>query len=433
MRVVLVSILFTAGCLPPGGAHARESRLGELLRADRAHGESGAASIRFDGASLDRSTLVAAVLARNPDLDAARESWRATTREYPGAVAWSDPMVTYEVAPLSIGSSVPFGQRIQLSQRVPYPGKRQLAGDVALADADAAQADYETLRLELAETTVHAFDDYYVAMRALDVNAHHHEIIQRIQKSATAQYTAGRASQQDPLEAEGELIALDRERLQLETEQQGAIARINRLLRRPSGATLPPPPPTLEVVASGGEEVAVHPKQAAAAARIRARASEVATGERGFYPDFELMASYDSMWSDWQHRFMVGVGIEVPLQRGTRRAAVARARAQEAAATAELTSVGDMLAEERSRAGREVEEARGTIALYEHRALPNARTRIDAALAGFTVGQNTFSAVMMAEHSLRDVELRLEQARADLDRKLATLDRVSGRIAGGGS
>jgi outer membrane protein, heavy metal efflux system len=129
---------------------------------------------------------------------------------------------------------------------------------------------------------------------------------------------------------------------------------------------------------------------------------------------------------------MIGVGIEIPLQRDGRRGAVDRARAEQAKAAAELVSTTDMLAEDRERGRQEIVEATSTIELYEKRAVPNARTRVDAALAGFTSGQNSFSSVVMAEHALRDAELGLEQARAELDRKRAAYARASGRIAGGG-
>ncbi len=434
MRPHLVPILIVsifAGCASATGGREHDAMLSALARAERDHPPTIGDDVPLGNESLDRAALVAAVLARNPDLDAARATWRAATAAYSSTTAIADPMLTYEVAPFSIGAAdVPFGQRIEVSQKLPYPGKRRLAGASVLADADAAQADYATLRLELAEATVHAFDDYYLAARALEVNTHHHELIERVQKSATAQYVVGHASQQDPLEAEGELITLDRERLMLETQRRSAVARINRLLRRRSDAVLPPPPNTLVIATSSRDVVAQHPKQLAARARIRARSSEIASAERAFYPDLEVMASYDSMWSDWQHRWMIGIGIEIPLQRGGRRGAVDRARAEQAKATAELASVTDMLAEDRDRAAREVDERSAAITLYEQRALPNARTRVDAALAGFTAGQNTFSTVLMAEHALRDVELELEQTRADLDRRIATLDRLAGRIAG---
>ena len=381
------------------------------------------------GTPLDRAALVAAVLARNPDLETARQSWRGAVAGYPAAVALADPMLSYELAPFSVASDMPFGQRVQISQKLPFPGKRGLAGAAALAGAEAARADYGTLRLGLAEAAVHAFDDYYVAARAMEVNAHHRAMVAQIEASATAQYTAGRAGQQDVLEAEGEVIGLDRERLMLETQQRAAAVRINRLLHRPPGAVLPPPP---ELLAAARPAAAIaQDLKAAAEARVRERTAELASAERAFYPDLELMAGYDSMFDAWQHQLTLGVAIEIPIERRGRHGSVERARAGLAAATAALASVEDVLAEDRQRARQEVDEARAALALYEQRAVPNARARTDAALAGFAAGQAAFSSVMTAERALREIELGLERARADLDRRTATLDRLSGRIAGG--
>jgi len=307
---------------------------------------------------------------------------------------------------------------------------RQLRGDAAIAEAEAAQADLETVRLDLAEATVRAFDDLYIAARALEINQHHRELLERIERSVIAQYTAGRASQQDPLEARARIIDLERERLMLETQRRVAAAMLNRLLHRKADAELPPPPAQLTVAASS-DAPREHPRRAAAAARARARAADGEDAKLAFYPSFEVMGSYDSMWDNWQHRWMIGVGIEIPLQRDKRRADVERARAEQARAAAELASVTDMLEEGRERARQEVEESRKTLELYEKQLLPTSRQRVDAALAGFTAGQNPFSMTVMAEHELRDVELATERTRADLDRRLAELDRLEGRVPGG--
>jgi len=427
--VSIPSLLILAGCAGPSGARAHEAMLGELRTLERAQPAQLGEDLALGTPALDRAALVAAVLGRNPELDQARETWRAAVAAYPAAVALADPMLTYEVAPFSITGNVPYGQRIELRQKLPYPGKRQLAGEAALADADAARADYGTLRLALAEAAVQAFDDDYVAARAIEVNAHHRAMLERIEDSARTQYTVGRAGQEDLLEAEGEVITLERERLMLDTQQRAAIARINRLLRRAPDAPLPPPPDQLPAPAPA--TVAVQDPRAAAEARVRERRAELAGAERTRYPDLEVMAGYDSMFGDWQHQLTLGIAVELPLERRGRHGSIERARAALAAATAELTSVGDTLAEDRDRARREVDEAAAVLALYDQRAVPNARARAAAALTGFTTGQAAFSTVMMAERALREVELDLERARADLDRRTATLDRLSGRIAGG--
>lgn len=426
------ALVAVAGCVAGGGARPDDALVAAVARAESERARVPPledASLVMDGA-LDRAAVVAAVLARNPGLDAARASWRAAVAAYPSAVALDDPMVRYALAPFSIGADARFGQRIEVSQKLPWPGRRRLRGDAAIADAEAAQADLEALRLDLAEAAVQAFDDDYLAVRALDINRHHRALLERIETSAIAQYTAGRASQQDPLEARAHLIELDRERLTLETQRRAAVAVLDRLLHRTAGAELPPPPARLAVAPPAGAR-REHPRRIAAAARVRARRAEAEDAGLAFTPSFELMGAYDSMWDTWQHRWMIGVGIEIPLQRGRRDAEVERARAEQAKAAAELASVTDVIEGERARARDEVDESTRAIELYEQQLLPVARQRVDAALAGFTAGQAPFSAVVMAEHELRDVELAIERTRTDLDRRAAALDRLEGRIPGG--
>ena len=143
----LSSVLVTglAGCI--NGAHVRQH---DILYAAVSRADSDRARVQdvddaslVVGGELDRAKVVAAVLARNPDLDVARATWRAAVAAYPSAIALDDPMASYAIAPFSIGSDVPFGQRIEVSQRLPWPGKRELRGDAAIADAEAMQADYE--------------------------------------------------------------------------------------------------------------------------------------------------------------------------------------------------------------------------------------------------------------------------------------------------
>jgi outer membrane protein TolC len=96
------------------------------------------------------------------------------------------------------------GQIIQLSQRLPFPGKRPLQGLIALAEADALQEDYEAVRLNLALIVSQLYDDYYVVERALEINTQHQALLHDLQRAVEAQYIVGRATQQDVIQAEAE-------------------------------------------------------------------------------------------------------------------------------------------------------------------------------------------------------------------------------------
>jgi outer membrane protein TolC len=422
------------------GAGNREDALWreyrELARARDTH--TGGESLFANAKELDRGALVAAVLARNPSVAAAREGLRAALAEIPQATTLEDPMVGYELAPLSVIGAVPFGQVISIRQKLPFPGKRRLAGEAALAMAEAEAAEIDVVRLELAQMASELFDDYYVAARALEINAHHRVLYEQMKKSAEAQYVAGRAAQQDPIQAEVQLARLERERITLEAERDQIIARFNGLLHRAAWMALPPPPADIELAeAPTGtsaelQELALRrrPQREAANARILAARARIAVAERAYYPDFELMGSYNSMWDMPEHRWMLGVMIDVPIQRGRRRAAVEQAEAQTARARFEDERLVDEICVDVDRAHRRVLEAAALVDVHEKKLVPAARAQVDAARAGFTSAQNSFVAVVQAQENLREGELELATARAELSRRRAALARAVGFIPG---
>jgi outer membrane protein, heavy metal efflux system len=408
----------------------------ELARTRDAHPDDAAP---FTNArELDRPELVAAVLARNPSIAAAREGLRAALAEIPQATALDDPMVGYEVAPLSIAGQAPFGHAVSVRQKLPFPGKRRLAGDAALAMAETEAAEIDVVRLGLAQLTSELYDDYYAAARALEINAHHRMLYEQMKKSAEVQYMAGRAAQQDPIQAEVGLARLERERIMLEAERDQIVARLNGLLHRAASASLPPPPSELALASAPTgtsaelQDLALRrrPQREAAHARIRAAHARTAVAERASYPDVELMGSYNSMWDMPEHRWMVGVMIDIPLQRARRRAAVGQAQAQTARARFEDERLVDEIRVEVDRAHRRVVEATALVEVQEKKLVPAARAQVDASRAGFASARNSFAAVVQAQENLRESELELELGRAELSRRRAALARAVGLVPG---
>ncbi len=428
----------TIGCA--AGEKAREDALWREYRASSrtyAQQQDGASLFAGDP-HLQREALVAAVLARNPSVNATREAVRAALAEIPRATALADPMLGYELGPLSIAGDAPFAQVVSIRQKLPFPGKRRRAGEVALAMAEAEAAEVGVVQLELAQMASELYDDYFVAARALEINTHHKGLLEQIKKSAEAQYVAGRASQQDPIQAEVELAHLERERITIESERDQIVAQLNGLLHRAPASVLPPAPADLGLASAPTgtsaelQELAVRkrPQREAANARIRAAGAKRAVAERDYYPDFELMGSYNSMWDMTAHRWMVGVMIDVPIQRGKRRAAVDQAEAEIARARFEDERLVDDIRVEVDRAARRVTEAKALVDVHVNKLLPASRAQADSARAGFTAAQNSFLAVVEAHKNLREIELSLAMARAELSRRRATLSRVVGFVPG---
>ncbi|MBW3564497.1 MAG: TolC family protein [Acidobacteria bacterium] len=383
---------------------------------------------------LERNELVLSVLQRNPDIEAARQALRAAEQRIIQAGALDDPMLMSSIAPLSIGGSDRFGARIEGRQRLPFPGKRKLRTDIARAKSAVAQNDLESLRLQLALITSTLYDEYYLVERSLEITREHIALLGELKESAEAQYVVGRASQQDPLQAEVELTHLVHQEIILATDRREIIARLNELLHRAPAADLPSPPRQLlasEIEIPDREMLQAlalerQPVLEAASARLEAERAGIELARLDFYPDFDLMGSYNSMWMSTEHQYMVGVGINLPVWREKRRAAVREAEAEAESVENEIASIKDEIMSEVERAWLEIAEARHVIELYSDRLLPAARDQVAAAHAGFIADRNSFVAVVEAEKNLRSVELRYEEAIAALMTATSRLERAVG-------
>src|SRR5262249_31672106 len=152
------------------------------------------------------------VLARNPSLAQMIAAWQAAAARYPQVVSLEDPMVTGRLGPGSFGSNnVDFAYMVEVSQKLPFPGKLALRGQNALAEANAAEQNVDDMRLQLVESAKIAFFDYLLAHRALEVNAESLKLLQGARADAESRYENGKADQQDMLGAEVE-IGRERER-----------------------------------------------------------------------------------------------------------------------------------------------------------------------------------------------------------------------------
>jgi len=398
------------------------------------HGESLATAD-----SLDRAAFVQAVLDRNPSLEASRQAWRAALAEHAQESAIDDPMLEYSFAPLSIASSdVGYGQVITLSQKLPWPGKKALAGEVALAEAEAAQENFAATRLHLALMASLLFDQYYAVERSLELNEQHYALVQDIKAAAQAQYETGRASQQEPLQAEVELAHVEHQRIVLTSRRAIVVAQMNGLLHQAPETPLPPSPVALDIpdwperASADLQEEALgnRPELRAQQAHIRSGEAARDLAERESYPDFGVMTSYNSMWAMPEHQWMVGFSLNIPLQLGRRRGAVEEAEARIAQAKANLLSVRDEVRVDVEKARQRLIEAGHVVHLYRARLLPAARAQIDAARSGYVTGQTGFQALIDSERSLRNVELNYQEALATLGERRAELVRTVGRIPG---
>ncbi len=432
---VLAAAALTLGACATGSQSDRYDAMRAQLRAQSPppadENPFGSAKV------LSRSSLVAAVLQRNPSIDAARATWQAALARYPQETALPDPMFGYSVRPRSFGSSqVDPANDFALSQALPFPGKLALRGERALAEAGAAESELDTERLQLATFASSLFDGYWLAERALETIAQHVRLLDEVHAVALSRYAAGSGSQQDVLAAQTEQAMLDHREIELGADRRILAERINTLLHRPPESDLPRSPPELEALPTNELDAGAlvagalekRPELLVRQSEIRAREADVALARREFLPDFTLRAAYEGSWQEDPLKPVVGIELNVPLQLGRRRAALEEADARLTREKSRLRKQEDRVRFEVTSAIERLREARHLLHISQDTLLPAARDRVAGARAEFASGGVTFLELVDAERALRTAEQATYEAHSNLSVRSAELAGAVGEM-----
>ncbi|MGH8592586.1 MAG: TolC family protein, partial [Gammaproteobacteria bacterium] len=377
--------------------------------------------------------LVQAVLSQNPSLPAMQAARDAAEARIVQASALNDPMFSYAFAPATVGvSDLDFSQTFELSQSLPWPGKRRLRGEAAQHEAKAAHEGIDSQRLKLIALAKSVFADWYFIHEAIRINRVNQDLLQEFRHITETKYSTGLASKQDALQADVELNMLTHQAILLERQRREVLAAINKLLNRtpdqaiPAPAPLPAPVPAPDAAALRARAMNAQSELKILATRIQSSRARALLASRDIYPDFELVAGYDSFWDREEQRFTVGVAVNIPLDRTKRRAAADEYQALMKQAEWELAEKRSALAGEVQRAYDGVQETLHVRALYRERLLPIAAENLEAAKADYAAGQGDFLALVTAEKNVMQTDLGERQSLADYHRRLAELERLVG-------
>ena len=390
-------------------------------------------SIVFEEHTLTADSLVASVLRVNPGIAELSAAAKAAAFSVEPAGSFDDPVLSYAFAPRTFGrEGQGLNQKIELSQSIPWPGTLAAREQAARSSSLAASESVDALRLHVAALAQSAYAEWYFTHRAMDIHESTDNLLEELRSVAETRYAAGRALQQDVLQVELEQLHLHRHGLLLAMQKETARAQINALLNRPPESHVPEPGPVstpkniapLEILRDYALQA--HPELRSLDARIASHEAQVTVAEKALWPDLRFTAGYNSLWDEADKRPIIGISINVPLNRSKRRAEVNRANWEVRRTQSRLANQRAQLLGELARARAEVVESLESVELYENSLLPLADEFLDAALADYQSGAGDFLSVIAAEkHRLTAAE-ELERNRADYIRRSAELDRWAG-------
>jgi outer membrane protein TolC len=393
---------------------------------------------------LQVEALIEQVLARNPSLSQMVAAWQAASARYPQVTSLEDPMFAATIGPGTISSDDPgveFAYRLEVSQKLPFPGKLRLRGENALAEASAAGRDVDDMRLQLVESARTAFYDYFLVERALEVNEDSLRLLREFRKNAQTRYETGLVPEQDVLQADVEIGKEQDRRLELDQIRHVAVARINTLMHLPPDSPLPPPrqqPPVIEELPDApvlrATALARRPDLRALADRIAAEEASLELAHKESYPDFEPFFMYDRFMGNLSGNrdltTMLGLRLNLPVYRGRRDGAVAEAEARIAQRRAELNRLTDQVNYQVEEAYAQVKRRDKSVRLYRDTILKTAEANVKAAQSAYVSGKTPFLSLLEAQRNVVNLRQRYYEALSDYFLRRAALERAVGGSTG---
>jgi cobalt-zinc-cadmium efflux system outer membrane protein len=381
--------------------------------------------------------LLAYAREHNPELAASRLDAEAAQQRAEPASALPDPVLRtqrYDVtsqATNMIPNVMPI-QSYQLSQFVPWFGKRDLQRGIATAQIDQANgqtvADWSDLANRL--KTAYAMNYYLAASEQLTQQTL--DLLENLEQIVRERYSNGLSSQQDVVRVQVETTTLLGELIGIQNEHHHEHAKLNSLLSRPVNAALAEPvqPRPLPPTASLNEDAllerlrAHNPQLQIAEAQIQSadKNRELAYSNR--YPGFTLgvgRTQYSSI-NTWD----VMVEFSIPLQQSVRRSQEHEAAAMLAAASARKQSALNEAESSLSENLSALESARRTETLISTRLLPQSELTYQSALAGYETGKVDFATLIDAQRQILQARQQQLKAQLEAQSRLADIEKLLG-------
>jgi len=390
------------------------------------------------GACLEYAAL------HNPGLEAAYWRWKAALEKAPQARALPDPGFAYtynkEIESRMGGAE----QSYSLTQGVPWFGKLELGAEAAGAAAQRAQQEYESERLSLAYRVKSAYYEYYYLRRSLAVTEENLVLLRGLEEAARTKYESGIATQAAVIRFQVD-IGRAEDQLRSLRDLQGPLAgKLNAAMNRAVEAPLAWPEALPEAEAEFAEEELLealgssNPDLAALEAEIEKTRKERELAKKNYYPDFMLGVTYmDTRESSMpgtmsENDLLEGmVGITLPIQVEKYRAAEREAYfAYQAAVQARAEQEKSLGADLRVTI-YEYRDAVRKIDLYRNGLLPKAEQALQVVQQEFATGEGQFLDLIDAVRMLLEFQLEYERAKVDKQLKIAEIERITGRPAGG--
>jgi len=387
------------------------------------------------------SDVLALALERNPLLRSVTAAAEAAAYRTAEASTLPDPalqlgIMNFGVPNFNADMAMSMAPSVQLTQRVPFPGKLSLSGEIAGFTHRMAEATADEAWWDVRSRASALFYEIYSFDRRIEVMGETLLLLQDFQQVAEAMYSSGTGRQSDVLRAAVEVARIDGDIRQMGAMRDAASARLNAILDLPATTPVLSPelgplpigvPDRAELEAWAREDRPILERARLGVDQARKRS---ALAGRQTWPDFSLGLSYGQRDRGQGTERMASamVGFSLPIHAGSRQYALRdETAALERLSSAELQGreaevdarIGELLAE--------LTRARTLATLYRDEVIPQARATTESAFSSYRVGAVDFMTLIDAQMSVNRFEGEWYALLAEYGTAISALESTVGR------
>ena len=403
--------------------------------------ESVPADVLFAGPTTVEE-LVAYATANNPKIAAARSRAEAQISRVVQARSLDDPQLSATAFLEQIQTAGgPQDVIVSLSQKFPWFGKRNARGEIAFHDAQVAFAEMADMELAVIERVKLAYYDLYFLNEAIAVYQDLEPKIQDVIVTTRTLYetNAREVGLESVYQAEITLHKLQITLAELEQARLKVNARLAEALHLPEGLKLDIEPQLGETTRPQQVDALValidhvHPKLEARRQAIVRDDWAAALARKDYYPDvnigFNWYAIGDqglSAVANGRDAYSLMAGINMPIYRAKRNAAVREAQFRLAKSDEEYEAVWDALRADVTRVHADVVEQDRVLAILNDDILRKSQDTFELSIAAYRVGRIGFQQLIDNYESLLKFSIDRHSRQARREQAIAQLERASG-------